>query len=73
MYLCPAGRTIKTDHGAFVLFNVYFPNAGSTRERLEYKLQFYSAFQVNKREQRRQESESHASHYLPSFSFLENL
>ena len=39
------GRCIMTDHGSFVLFNVYFPNAGRGDDRLEYKLNFYEAFQ----------------------------
>ena len=34
---------MQTDHGAFVLFNVYVPNAGGAREgrpRAEFKLRF---------------------------------
>lgn len=38
------GRMLVTDHGAFVLFNVYFPNGGRSEERLRYKLDFYDAF-----------------------------
>lgn len=38
------GRVIATDHGAFLLFNVYFPNGGRSAERLQYKLDFYEAF-----------------------------
>lgn len=37
------GRVMQTDHGAFVLFNVYVPNAGGAREgrpRAEFKLRF---------------------------------
>ena len=37
------GRVVQTDHSAFVLFNVYFPNAGRGDERLKYKLRFYAA------------------------------
>lgn len=33
------------DTSAFVLFNVYFPNAGRGPERLAYKLEFYKWFQ----------------------------
>eukprot|EP01129_Flabellula_baltica_P002655 TRINITY_DN12471_c0_g1_i1.p1 TRINITY_DN12471_c0_g1~~TRINITY_DN12471_c0_g1_i1.p1 ORF type:complete len:436 (+),score=89.03 TRINITY_DN12471_c0_g1_i1:83-1390(+) len=38
------GRVIMTDHGSFVLFNVYFPNGCGSEARLEYKLQFYHSF-----------------------------
>lgn len=38
------GRIIVTDHGAFVLLNIYFPNGGSGPERLQYKMEFYAAF-----------------------------
>ncbi|KXZ53641.1 hypothetical protein GPECTOR_6g558 [Gonium pectorale] len=39
------GRVVLTDHGAFVLINVYVPNAGDRpeRARLEYKLAFLRA------------------------------
>jgi exodeoxyribonuclease-3 len=37
------GRVIQTDHGAFILFNVYFPNGQRDDERLRYKLDFYDA------------------------------
>lgn len=38
-------RAIVTDHGAFVLFNVYVPNAGDRpeRARLAAKLSFLTA------------------------------
>ena len=39
------GRCVTTDHGAFVLFNIYFPNAGRGEERLAYKLRYYAALQ----------------------------
>jgi exodeoxyribonuclease-3 len=38
------GRIIEMDLGAFVLFNVYFPNGQMSAERLQYKLDFYAAF-----------------------------
>lgn len=39
------GRTLVTDHGDFLLYNVYFPNGKASAERLAYKLDFYAAFQ----------------------------
>ena len=42
----PEGRVLETDHGAFVLTNVYVPNAGgSDKPRLAYKLAFLRALQ----------------------------
>jgi exodeoxyribonuclease-3 len=38
------GRIIEMDLGAFVFFNVYFPNGQMGPERLQYKLDFYEAF-----------------------------
>ena len=38
------GRVVGADFGEFVLLNVYFPNGGSGKERLDYKLDFYSTF-----------------------------
>ncbi|MFZ9887549.1 MAG: exodeoxyribonuclease III [Myxococcota bacterium] len=38
------GRILITDHGAFVLLNIYFPNGGSGEPRLRYKMDFYAAF-----------------------------
>ena len=38
------GRCVMTDHGHFVLFNVYFPNGGMGEERLAYKFRYYNAF-----------------------------
>ena len=38
------GRSIELDYGEVVLINVYFPNGGSSPERLEYKLKFYEKF-----------------------------
>jgi exodeoxyribonuclease-3 len=34
------GRVIQSDHGSFVLFNVYFPNS----RRIEYKMGFHGQF-----------------------------
>jgi len=38
------GRIIEMDFGAFVFFNVYFPNGQMSDERLQYKLDFYESF-----------------------------
>lgn len=38
------GRTIITDYGDFVLFNIYFPNGQMSDARLKYKMEFYDAF-----------------------------
>lgn len=38
------GRVIMTDHGQYILFNVYFPNGGSTDDRRQYKHDFYDWF-----------------------------
>jgi exodeoxyribonuclease-3 len=35
------GRVLKLEFEKFILFNIYFPNGGASRERLEYKLEFY--------------------------------
>ncbi|KAK9846503.1 hypothetical protein WJX81_005404 [Elliptochloris bilobata] len=43
------GRTVETDHSAFVLLNCYVPNAGGAREgrpRAEYKLRFLQALRA---------------------------
>lgn len=37
------GRALIADYGSFVLFNIYFPNGTSSKERLQYKLDFYYA------------------------------
>lgn len=39
------GRVMMTDHGSFVLFNVYFPNAGRDEHRLDFKMSFYRWFE----------------------------
>jgi exodeoxyribonuclease-3 len=38
------GRVIRIEFQDFDLLNVYFPNGTSGSERLEYKMEFYSAF-----------------------------
>ncbi len=38
------GRIIRMDYGAFELFNIYFPNGKSGKERLDYKMSFYNEF-----------------------------
>lgn len=38
------GRAIVADYGSFILFNVYFPNGKASKERLQYKLEFYDNF-----------------------------
>ena len=38
------GRVLIADYGEFILFNIYFPNGKASRERLQYKLEFYDAF-----------------------------
>ncbi|GAX82997.1 hypothetical protein CEUSTIGMA_g10424.t1, partial [Chlamydomonas eustigma] len=47
------GRCVVTDHGAFVLFNVYGPAISSEEkaaERMEYKMMFYQALELRLRE-----------------------
>ena len=36
------GRVIRTRHKDLVLFNIYFPSGQSGRERVDFKLEFYS-------------------------------
>ena len=46
--LCNEGRLICTDHGSFVLLNVYVPNAGDHEEgrpRLDFKLRYLEALE----------------------------
>jgi exodeoxyribonuclease-3 len=38
------GRAIITRYPEFTLFNIYFPNGKMSRERLQYKMDFYDAF-----------------------------
>ena len=37
------GRIIVADYKRFMLFNIYFPNGKASKERLQYKLDFYDA------------------------------
>ncbi|MBF0618572.1 MAG: exodeoxyribonuclease III [Candidatus Omnitrophica bacterium] len=38
------GRTIVADYGAFVLFNIYFPNGSRGNARVPFKMAFYDQF-----------------------------
>jgi exodeoxyribonuclease-3 len=38
------GRTLILDFGAFVLFNIYYPNGGAENKRVLFKLAFYDWF-----------------------------
>lgn len=38
------GRILIADYGKFILFNIYFPNGKASKERLQYKMEFYVAF-----------------------------
>lgn len=38
------GRILKIEFKNFYLFNIYFPNGGSSPQRLQYKLDFYDFF-----------------------------
>lgn len=38
------GRTIIASFDDFVLYNIYFPNGKASKERLDYKMDFYDAF-----------------------------
>lgn len=38
------GRIQIADYDDFVLFNIYFPNGKGSKERLQYKMDFYDAF-----------------------------
>jgi exodeoxyribonuclease-3 len=38
------GRFIITEFEEFILFNIYFPNGKASKERLQYKMDFYNAF-----------------------------
>jgi exodeoxyribonuclease-3 len=36
------GRVIRSDHGDFILFNIYFPNGSRDHSRVPFKLDFYA-------------------------------
>ncbi|MFH1941637.1 MAG: exodeoxyribonuclease III [bacterium] len=38
------GRTLIAEYGNYILFNVYFPNGKASKERLDYKMDFYDTF-----------------------------
>ncbi|GHT36798.1 exodeoxyribonuclease III [Endomicrobiia bacterium] len=38
------GRILRLDFKRFTLFNIYFPNGGSSPVRLKYKIEFYDYF-----------------------------
>lgn len=38
------GRIQIADYDDFILFNIYFPNGKGSKERLQYKMDFYDAF-----------------------------
>ena len=38
------GRFIVTEFESFTLFNIYFPNGKASKERLQYKMDFYESF-----------------------------
>ncbi len=38
------GRILEMDMGAFIYFNIYFPNGQMSDARLQYKLDFYESF-----------------------------
>lgn len=38
------GRFIITEYKEFFLFNIYFPNGKASKERLDYKMEFYETF-----------------------------
>jgi exodeoxyribonuclease-3 len=51
------GRVITTEHGAFTLYNIYFPNGrqrddGPDPERVAFKLEFYAALLEQLEEER---------------------
>jgi exodeoxyribonuclease-3 len=40
------GRIQIIDYKSFILFNIYFPNGKASRERLNYKMDFYDSFLI---------------------------
>ncbi|MBI9043916.1 MAG: exodeoxyribonuclease III [Anaerolineaceae bacterium] len=38
------GRTLITEYEKFILYNIYYPNGKASKERLNYKMDFYDAF-----------------------------
>jgi exonuclease III len=48
------GRCVMTNHGKFVLFNVYVPHGGNTSEGLVNKMKFLSALRKAMKKQRQE-------------------
>ena len=48
------GRCVMTDHGKFVLFNVYVPNGGGNSEGFVNKMKFLNALRKAMAEQRKE-------------------
>lgn len=48
------GRTLIADYGDFLLYNIYYPNGKASKERLQYKMDFYAAFQEHAEKNRKQ-------------------
>lgn len=46
------GRTLILEYKNFVLYNIYYPNGKRDDERLQYKLDFYKAFQEHANKQK---------------------
>lgn len=44
------GRVVVSDHGAFLLYNIYFPNGGSGVERHDFKQKFLADLSTHLRE-----------------------
>jgi len=42
--LSKEGRMIMAEYNRYYLINIYFPNAGRGKDRLDYKLEFYKKF-----------------------------
>ena len=40
------GRCLITDHQTFLLFNIYFPNCGSTEDRLLFKTDYHQCIKI---------------------------
>ncbi len=38
------GRLIEAEYNNFILFNVYFPNGKASKERLQFKMDYYETF-----------------------------
>ncbi len=47
------GRIQIANYGTFELYNIYFPNGGQSKERLQYKMDFYDAFLAHLKKRKR--------------------